>query len=308
MAARWNLTGEDIYGSDCPGMVALGDSRALQLYEKRKAQAVDKIVNPPMKGPSSLRGQRASLLPGDITYLDAVGPGTSFEPAFILHPQAIQIFDETIGQHEQRINAAFYADLWLAITNDQRSIPATAREIVERHEEKMLQLGTTLERIQDELLDPMIERIFSIMFKRNLIPEAPREFQGGKTIKVEYISVMAKAQKLVGTAAIERLLQVAVNTYAVKPDVLDKIDTDKALEEYADMVGTPPSILVAQSQVDQVRAQRAQEQQRMAQLQQENLATQNTKNLASSTLENDNGLSRLMTSIGAAPAAGGPVQ
>ena len=35
---RWSLTGEDIYGTDCPGMQTLGDIKALQIEEKRKGR------------------------------------------------------------------------------------------------------------------------------------------------------------------------------------------------------------------------------------------------------------------------------
>lgn len=304
LCPRWNITGEDVYGSS-PGMDALGDCRALQLYEKRKAQAIDKIVNPPMKGPGSLRNQRASLLPGDITYLDNTGQGTSFEPAMVLPPQAVQILDMSIKEHESRINAAFYADLWLAITNDDRSIPATAREIVERHEEKMLQLGPTLERIQDELLDPLVERIFAIMYRRGLIPQAPREIQG-QELRVEYISVMSKAQKLVGTAAVERLLSVATGIAQVNPQIVDKLDFDAMLEEYADMVGVAPQIIKDQAQVVETRKQRDAAQHKAQQVEAAPPLAQAAKNLATAKIEDDNALGRLMGSIGAAPAGGPP--
>lgn len=63
MAPRWEVNGEDVYGSSCPGMIALGRVKALQLEQKRKSQLIDKATNPPMVGPSSLRNQRVSLCP-----------------------------------------------------------------------------------------------------------------------------------------------------------------------------------------------------------------------------------------------------
>jgi hypothetical protein len=302
MCPRWEITGEDVYGSS-PGMNALGDAKALQLYEKRKAQAIDKIVNPPMKAPSSLRNQRASLLPGDVTYLDTLGPGTTFEPAMVISPQAVQFLDLSVKEHEARINAAFYADLWLAITNDDRNIPATAREIVERHEEKMLQLGPTLERIQDELLDPMIERVFNVMVRRGLLPPPPQELRGTE-IKVEYLSVMSKAQKLVGTAAVERLLQLSLNMSKVMPDIVDKLDADKIITDYAEMVGVDPTLLRTQQAVDQIRQQRAAAQQQQQAAENAPGVAAATKDLGDTKLDQDSALQRLMASIGAAPVPG----
>ena len=69
MVPRWELTGGDIYGTDCPGM-ALGDVKALQIEEKRKAQAIDKLASPPLKGKSSLRNIPVNSLPGGLTLYD----------------------------------------------------------------------------------------------------------------------------------------------------------------------------------------------------------------------------------------------
>lgn len=55
MAPRWEVNGEDVYGSSCPGMLALGPVKALQLLQKRKSQLIDKATNPPMVAPTSSR-------------------------------------------------------------------------------------------------------------------------------------------------------------------------------------------------------------------------------------------------------------
>ena len=77
----------------------------------------------------------------------------------------------------QRINGSFYADLFLMLANatDTRM---TATEVAERHEEKLLMLGPVLERLHNELLDPLIDITFNRMIENNLIPPAPPELQG----------------------------------------------------------------------------------------------------------------------------------
>jgi hypothetical protein len=62
-------------------MLALGQVKALQLEQKRKSQLIDKATNPPMVGPSTLKNQRVSLLPGDITYIDNMSAQDGFKPA-----------------------------------------------------------------------------------------------------------------------------------------------------------------------------------------------------------------------------------
>jgi hypothetical protein len=56
----------------------------------------------------------------------------------------------------------------------------TAREVAERHEEKLLQLGPVMERLQDELLDPLIRRAFGILWRGGYLPEPPKS-SGGRT-------------------------------------------------------------------------------------------------------------------------------
>jgi hypothetical protein len=59
-----------------------------------------------------------------------------------------------------------------------RRAAATAREIDERHEEKLLALGPVLERTNDELLDPIVDRAFALMEAAGLIPPPPRSCDG----------------------------------------------------------------------------------------------------------------------------------
>jgi Bacteriophage head to tail connecting protein len=81
MCPRWDVVGTDTYGSG-PGWVALGDAQQLQLQERRKLEAIDKQVKPPMVGPPSLRNEPASLLPGGVTYV-ADPSGQSFRAAIM---------------------------------------------------------------------------------------------------------------------------------------------------------------------------------------------------------------------------------
>lgn len=298
MAPRWSLTGEDIYGHS-PGMDALGDIKALQLEQKRKAQAIDKMVNPPMTAPSSLRNSRASLLPGDVTYVDVQSGQQGFAPAYEINPRINELMMD-IQENQGRIRRAFFEDLFLMIANDQRS-NITAREIQERHEEKLLMLGPVLERLNDELLDPLIDRTFNIMTRMGLIPPPPKELQG-MDLSVEYISVMAQAMKLTGITGIERFMAFAGNMAQANPEVMDKIDFDQAIDEYANMVGTPPSLVRDDDTVAQVRKQRAEQQ---AQMQQAELAAQGAqtaKTLSQTQLTDENAVGAMINQLRGVPA------
>lgn len=298
LAPRWLLMGEDVYGSSCPGMDALGDIKALQLEEKRKAQAIEKMVNPPMVAPSSMRNSRASVLPGDVTYLDIQSGQQGFKPAYEVNPRINELMMD-IQQNEQRIRRAFFEDLFLMIANDTRS-NITAREIEERHEEKLLMLGPVLERLNDELLDPLIDRTFSIMLKNKLLPPPPKELQG-MPIKVEYTSIMAQAMKLVGLGSMERFAGFVGNIAAAKPETLDKVDFDQMVDVYGDSVGLPPNIVVPDDKVAEIRAARAKQQQQMQQMEQMaamaqvgQQAAQGMQAMSAADMESDNALTRML--------------
>jgi hypothetical protein len=294
MAPRWNLTGEDVYGHS-PGMDALGDIQQLQAMQRRMIQSIDKMVNPPMVAPTSMQNKKASLLPGDITYVDTTQGSTGFKPAHEIR-MPLQELSVLVNETQMRIKRCFYEDLFLMLANsDRRQI--TAREIEERHEEKLLMLGPVLERQNEDLLDPLIDRTFAIMLRRGEVPAPPPEISG-QELKVEYISIMAQAQKLVATAGLERFVGFVGNLAAAKPDIADKLDFDQVVDEYSDMLGVPPKIVRADEEVAKIREGRAQQiaaQQRAEQLQQ---IAQGAKLLSETDMNGDSALTRMAAAQG----------
>src|SRR5699024_4326222 len=121
-------------------------------------------------------------------------------------------------------------------------------------------LGPVLERMNDELLDPLIDRTFSMMVAQSrprwdgllpgvpMLPPPPEEL-AGMDLKVEYVSILAQAQKALGVAGIERAIGFAGNLAGINPDVVDKVDFDQAVDEYAVMLGVPPTIIRSDEQV-----------------------------------------------------------
>lgn len=260
MAPRWEIVGEDIYGSDCPGMKALGDVKQLQHQELRKGEVIDKIARPPMSAPTSLRNQPASILPGDVTFVDTVSGQGGFQPVYTPNPQALVALREDIQEVQWRIKRAYFEDIFLMLANDERTQPPTAEEVVERRSEKLLMLGPVLERLNVDLLDRIIDRTFNIMLRRGLFADLtpPAELEG-VDLKVEYISILATAQKLVATGGIRRTAMFVGELAAINPEVVDKFDFDQAVDEFAQAEGTPPRLIRDDDAVAKKRAERAQQ-------------------------------------------------
>ncbi|CAI1169173.1 Bacteriophage head to tail connecting protein [Serratia liquefaciens] len=265
LVPRWDINGEDAYGSSCPGILALGGVKALQLQQKRKDQAIDKMVNPPMVAPSSMKNERLSLLPGDVSYVNGAGDMGGFKPAYEINPRISELL-ESIQDGRQLTNECYFVPLFNMFSNiNTRSMPIEA--VNEMRDEKMLQIGPVLDRLNDELLDPAIDRIFNIMNRRGMLPPPPEELQG-QPLRVEYTSVMAQAQKAVGIGSIERFVGFIGNMAAAGfQQAADKLDVDQAIDEYGDMLGVPTTITKSDEQVQAEREQRAQQQQAAQSLQ-----------------------------------------
>lgn len=266
LAARWSVLGGDTYGTS-PAMNALGDAKALQIQERRKALAIDKFVDPPLNVPVEMRNAGISSIPGGINfYTQTSGTRPGITPAYEGNPTMLSPLLEDEAALRDRINRFMFADLFLMLANsDRRQI--TAREIEERHEEKLLMLGPVLERLNSEFLNRLIDRIFGIMLRAGLVPPAPEALQGVR-LKTEYISVLAQAQKQVALSGIDQFLGRVGQMATAWPRVLDKVDPDQVVDEVGDMLGVSPRIVVPDDVVARKReadAQQAQ-MQRMAEM------------------------------------------
>ncbi|WP_313124756.1 portal protein [Pseudescherichia sp.] len=295
IAPRWTVNGEDVYGSKCPGMTALGQIKALQLEQKRKSQIIDKVTNPPMVGPSSLKNQRVSLLPGDITYIDQMTQQDGFRPAYQVNPDMSGLLAD-IQDTRQIIDRCYFVDLFRMLQSiNTRSMPVEA--VIEMKEEKLLMLGPVLERLNDEALNPLIDRAFSLMARKNMLPPPPEVMQG-MPLRIEYISVMAQAQKSIGLSSLTQAVGFIGQLAQVKPEALDKLNIDEAIDSYAEMSGVSPTVILPQEQVDQIRQQRAQQQQQMQAAAMAQAAAQGAKTLSETQTSEPSALTALAGSAG----------
>ncbi len=301
LGPRWDVVGLDSYGSG-PGMDALGDQKQLQIEEKSKVEGIQKIVRPPLKAPGTMKNAAIAGVPGGVSYYSSVTPGDErgLSPLYEVNLRLGELFQDIRGI-EDRLRRAFYEDLFLMLASSDRR-EMTATEVAERHEEKLIALGPVLERLHSELLDPLIDRVFGIMVRASkdawrlgtpaLIPPPPPELQG-MPLKIEYISIMAQAQKALGIGSLERLIGFVGNLASFSADVLDKVDLDQSVDEYAQMLGVGPRIILSDERATQARQERAQAEQAAAAM----AATQESVGAAKALSEVDTGGKNALTDI-----------
>lgn len=254
-APRWETCGGDAYGTG-PGHDSLPDMRELQLHTKRKTEATAFLVKPEKISPATvkLKGEAGNVVAASL------GDAKQVFVPYQLPYQAIEAIMQDMARVTQTIDALTYADLFMAITNMQGIQPRNMEEIASRNEEKLTQLGPVIERVNVEQLEKVIDRTFGIMSRKGMFPPAPDSLQG-KPIKVDYVSILAQMQRMLGIGQLERTVGFIVSAAGANPEALDKLNVDEAIDEYADRAGAPPRIIRGDAEVQQIRETRAQQQQ-----------------------------------------------
>jgi len=254
-APRWDVTGGDVYGYS-PGMEALPALRELQLQVKRRNEAIDLMVHPEKIVPVGMRltGQPRSVVTASNVDKDSV-----LIP-YQMPYQAVAAIGEEVVKCKEQINSLSYADLFNAITNMQGIQPRNIEEIASRNEEKLTQLGPVIERVSNEKLEVAIDRTFGIMLRGQMLAEPPEELSG-VALKVEFVSILTQMQRMVGIGQIERTTSFIGNLAGAIPDVLDKLNSDEMIDEYAYRAGAPAKIIRGADEVAKIRADRAQQMQ-----------------------------------------------
>ena len=267
---RWDVTGGDVYGRS-PAMDALADCRMLQRIRRDTLQALSREVRPPLNVTSGALSVVPDVSPDAINYIPVSGQGEAVTPLYQVRAN-LQAAEATIQGFRTQIKEAFFNDLFMLFANASKVM--TAREVAERNAEKMLMLGPALDRLRSEVFSPLVERVYSLMQRAGLLapehlvlqeqflsPEQafPWQYWGGlRGMKVEFVSLLAQAQKASGIAAVTGVVEFAGRLAAISPEVLDKIDTDKTLDAVATMTGVPPGLIRGRQSVGLLREQKAQ--------------------------------------------------
>ena len=292
MVFRWRRVAGEAWGSDCPAMQVLGTNKSLQAVESKSLKLVDKAVDPPLVGPSSLQNKRVSLLPGDITTDD--DREKQLRAIHTVDLTALQAV--TLKQEEMRarIDDAFYVRLMTFILSMQGKGQRTAEEIREGSQEKYLVLGPVIESANGEY-SRLVDRVFAIMVRRGLIPPAP-ESLAGLPLKVEYTSIMAQAQKAVGLANIERFGYWLADMVKATgdPRMALKVDLQQMVDEVGLRSGLPPRVVRSDDAVAEIEAAADAAAAEQARVEQGALEARAAKDLAAAPMGNDTALDRVV--------------
>ncbi len=303
---RWHVAGNDVYGRS-PAMDVLPDCRMLQQMGITMLKAIHKSVDPPTAVSASLKAVGLDLTPGGVNYVETM-PGQNPQaatPILDVRPD-IQSARLAMQDVQKQIQQGLYNDLFRLLLDNKQS-HVTAKEVAAREEEKLILLGPALERLHAELFIPLIERTFQLMLRHDMVPPMPLEFAGQK-VKVEFVSLLAQAQKMVSTSSVDRLVSFVQSLAPLKPEVADMLHADKAVEEYAEYLGVSPAVLHSEHERTQARKQRQEAEaarlQQEAQLEQQKQSLESlqgfaklAEDLSNISLEENNVITALLANI-----------
>ena len=254
---RYLKASHEIYGRS-PAMTALPDVKMLNEMAKTTIKAAQKQVDPPLLVPDDGFILPVRTVPGGLNFYRS-GTRDRIEPLNIGANNPLGLNME--NQRRDAIRNTFYVNQLML----QQGPQMTATEVIQRNEEKMRLLGPVLGRLQSELLKPLIDRSFAILFRKNMFAQAP-ESLSGKDIEIEYVSPLAKAQKSTELQSIMRGIEIMGSLANVAP-VFDYIDFDKLVRHLVDIVGVPKKVLKTSDQVNAERQAKQEQQEQMQQMQ-----------------------------------------
>ena len=259
---RWTKIAGEMYGRS-PAMKAMPDIKMLNQMQRTLIRAAQKVADPPLLVPDSGYMLPVRTTPGGSTIYRA---GSKDEIKPLIHNARLDLNAEIIEQTRLRIRQAFFIDQLQLQDGPQM----TATEVNQRTEEKLRMMGPILGRLNNELLKPIIDRVYGILVRKNALPSPPDALKG-KNLDIRYTSQIAKAQRAAEADTFTRVVQSIAPIIEMQPQIFDNINGDEVLRVHAEIFGLPEEMLRDREEVQQSRAAQAEQQQAAMQAEQENM-------------------------------------
>lgn len=254
MVARWSKRAGEVFGRGC-GHKALPACRVLNIVTPAQMLAAEKISNPPVAVTDDTVIGPVRSGPGGITYLR---PNSEIKP--FPTPVNIEATEVIIQRQQTMIREAFMYDRLVAANDPQM----TATQVMAIERRRYMLLSSVLSRLESEFLAGLIDRLFGIMFRRDLLPPIPEEL-GGQELRVKYVSPISRAQMQTQAESFMGAMQYMQPIMAINPESADNIDPDAVVRDTQKVFGYPEIYLRPEKDVQAMREARAQQVQQQQQ-------------------------------------------
>ena len=238
-----------------PAMKSLPFARLLNAVAKTNLRAMMKHTDPPVALPENAFIMPFNTNPRAINYYkksamdnakDIFAFGNFGDPSFGL---------QSVEYYSQKVKSLMFNDVFLAFEGITKQMQNP--EVMERINEKMTLLGPAVGRWTAEVLNPIIIRTVGILFRSDKLPDPPDEVMDDPTYEIEFVGQLAQAQRRSELNTLVTGLTMVGQMAQFAPDVLDKVDTDRTVDEVWSITGAPVQVLRDDAEIDALREGRA---------------------------------------------------
>jgi hypothetical protein len=270
-----------------PAMKALPWIRMINTMADTMLRAAMKNTDPALAVPDSGFLAPMDFNPRAVNYYKKGKLDPTKDIAPIGNYGNVNIGFETIQYYSEKAGNMMFKDAFINFTNVTKQM--TVPEVMQRANEQMTLLGPAVGRYMDDVLQPLVERTIGMLWRKGKLPPIPNEMMLNPEYDVKFVGRLAQAQKQSEMNNLTNALSIAGQIATFKPEVLQKINGDAAMDEVWGVTNAPASILFDEGEVGEIRqaqAQMMEQQQKMEMLSAASAAgkdaTQADKNAAES--------------------------
>jgi len=267
----WECIPNAIYGW-CPAAIALPEARQLNFLQKQMDALAEVSAFPRFLIPDTHKDE-VDLRAGGATTFDSSNPNGV--PREWLTGGKYDVGKDRVEQKQKAIREVFHVDLFRMFAEGQLDKQMTAREVAERAGEKLAQFSPTFATFTNEVLNPLLRRVFKLLLRAGMFPPPPKQLmqqdQTGVYIpepEVTYSSRIALAIKALENASLGRVFEMWSPIAEAKPEILDNWNFDRMARDTSRNTGLPADWLMDEEQMKEIRESRAKQQAEMEKQQQ----------------------------------------
>jgi hypothetical protein len=254
-----------------PAFVCLSDILTLNQLTEETLEALGKVIDP-----STIVTERGLLSDLDLGR-GGLTVAKSKDDIWAYESRArFDVGELKIDRLQASINQAFFVDQLQL----KESPAMTATEVQVRYELMQRLLGPTLGRLQQDFLDPLIQRTFNILARAKRLPPPPQVVIDLEAeYDAQYTGPLPRAQRMQVVESIQQFIGNIAGLAEIFPQVLDIPDMDEMAREVARLSGVPAKLIRDEAVVQEERDKRAQSEAKMQAAMQAQAEGQATKSL-----------------------------
>ena len=247
-----------------PAMKSLPFARLLNASSKTNLRAMMKLTDPPIAIPENAFIMPFNANPRAVNYYNRTKMESSKDIFAFGNFGNPQVGMSMVEYYTLKVKSIMFYDVFLAF--DTLTKQMNNPEVMERINEKMTMLAPAVGRYCAEILNPIIIRTIGVLFRRGKLPPPPDEMIDDPSYEIDYVSQLAQAQRRSELNSLTTALGLVGQMAQFTPEVLDKVDADRVVNEVWGITGAPIKTLRDDTEVDAIRQNRAEQQQAMQQV------------------------------------------